>query len=110
MSTAIPSQTVWAIVTAVAAVTFGFRLSFFLLFGRIDEVPTWAERVLRYVAPAVLAALVLPKLVYFEGDLALANPRLAAGLVAGVVAWRTENLAITVAVGMVIFWAARTLV
>ncbi|MFB6129875.1 MAG: AzlD domain-containing protein [Salinigranum sp.] len=107
MSTAFTSETVWVIVTVVAVVSLAFRLSFFLLFERREEIPPWAERVLRYVAPAVLAALVVPKVLYVGGSVSLVNPRLAAGLVAAVVAWRTENLAITVAVGMVVFWGSR---
>ncbi|WP_211290266.1 AzlD domain-containing protein [Natrinema ejinorense] len=107
MSTPISAGTVWAIIVTVAVVTFGFRLSFFLLFKRIDEVPPWAERVLSYVAPAVLAALVVPDLVSIDGGVSVVNPRLIAGIVAGFVAWRTENLAATVAGGMVVFWIAR---
>lgn len=107
MSTSIPAGMIWLIIAAVAVITMGFRLSFFLLFGRVDEIPAWAERVLGYVAPAVLAALVLPELVYIDGGISILNPRLIAGVVAAVVAWRTENLAVTVAVGMVVFWGTR---
>jgi branched-subunit amino acid transport protein len=107
VSTSIPASTIWFITIAVAIITIGLRLSFFLLFGRVDEIPTWAERVLRYVAPAVLAALVLPELLYIGGGISVLNPRLIAGVVAGVVAWRTENLAVTVAVGMIVFWGTR---
>jgi branched-subunit amino acid transport protein len=66
--------------------------------------------VLRYVAPAVLAALVLPELVYIGGAISILNPRLIAGVVAGIVAWRTENLTVTVMVGMIVFWGTRGLI
>lgn len=108
MSVEIPSGVLWAILVVVAISAYVFRLSFFVLFGRIDNVPDWVDTTLNYVAPAVLAALVLPKLMYVDGGIVLANPRLVAGAIAGVVAWRTENVAATVVVGMVAFWGLRS--
>ncbi len=60
------------------------------------------RRALRYVPPAVLAALALPELVLVERSLLLspANPRLLAGLLAAIVAWRTRNLWLTIGAGM----------
>jgi branched-subunit amino acid transport protein len=110
MTTSIPASNIWFITIAVAIITFGLRLSFFLIFGRVDEIPSWAACVLRYVAPAVLAALVLPELVYIGGAISILNPRLIAGVVAGIVAWRTENLTVTVMVGMIVFWGTRGLI
>lgn len=107
MSVGISAGVLWAMLLVVALSAYVFRLSFFVLFGRIDDVPAWVDTVLNYVAPAVLAALVLPQLMYVDGGVSLANPRLAAGAVAGVVAWRTENLAATVVVGMLAFWGFR---
>lgn len=109
VSTTIPAETLWLVISVVAVATYGLRLSFLLLFGRIDEVPDVVDAPLRYVAPAVLAALVLPELLVVDGSIAVANPRLVAGLVAGVVAWRTENIAATVGVGMIVLWAVRWL-
>lgn len=92
------------VIILVAISAYLFRLSFFVIFDRIDDVPEWGDRVLRYVAPAVLAALVFPQIMYIDGSVSLLNPRLIAGTVAGVVAWKTENLAVIVTVGMVVFW------
>jgi len=60
----------------------------------------------------VLAALVLPGLVTIEPSVVetLADERLIAGVVAGVVAWRTENVFATIAVGMVVLWLFRFVV
>jgi branched-subunit amino acid transport protein len=54
----------------------------------------------------VLAAITLPELVRSEGplDLSLGNFRLIAGLLAGLVAWRTKNTWLTILAGLVVFW------
>ena len=92
---------VWVVILVVAAGTFGFRFSFIYLVERVDEIPTLAERALRYVAPAVLAALVAPSVLVVDGSIAvLGNDRLLAGLVGATVAWRTESILWTMAVGV----------
>lgn len=98
---------VWAIVLAASVGTFALRFSFIALFGRLNEIPPRVERALRYVPAAVLTALVVPRLVYLDGSLVfgLENARLVAGSLAGVVAWRTESMTATIAVGMVALWA-----
>ena len=103
---------VWIAILLIGAATYGFRLSFIHLFGRIDEVPARIKRPLRYVPPAVLAALVLPDLVTLGPSVAatLLDERLIAGAVAGVVAWRTENVFATIAVGMGVLWLFRFVV
>jgi branched-subunit amino acid transport protein len=64
------------------------------------------RRALRFVPPSVLAAIVLPELLIPGGTitLPLANARLAAGIVAVLVAWRTKNVFLTVGVGMGVLW------
>lgn len=100
------------VLLAATAGTLAFRASFVFLFGRLDEVPPRVEQVLRYVPAAVLAALVAPALAYAGDSLALSvgNHRLVAGLLAAVVAWRTENMFATLAVGMGALWALEYLV
>ncbi len=97
----------WLVVVAAAVGTYLLRVSFVGLFGRLDDVPPRAKRVLSFVPPAVLAALVLPELVLSDGALAvsLGNDRLLAGVVAAVVAWRTEDMLATVGVGMAALYA-----
>jgi len=50
----------------------------------------------------VLSAIIFPELLFMDGrlDLSLDNNRLLAGLVAILVAWRTRNTLLTIAVGM----------
>ncbi|WP_066415753.1 AzlD domain-containing protein [Halorubrum aethiopicum] len=103
---------VWAAILVIGTLTYGIRLSFIHLFGRIDEVPARVRRPLRYVPPAVLAALVLPDLVTVGPSVAatLLDERLLAGVVAGAVAWRTENVFATIAAGMGALWLLRFVV
>lgn len=103
---ALSATTVWIAILGGALGTFALRFSFVALFGRIDAIPPRVGLVLRYVPAAVLAALVIPPLVA-PGDqvaLSLANHRLLAGALAAVVAWYTENMLATIAVGMGALW------
>ena len=97
---------VWTIIFGAGIITYALRLSFVLLLGRLN-VPEVLIRGLRYVPPAVLSALVLPAFVYQGTELSLTwqNPRLVAGAVAAVVAWRTGNIILTLVVGMAALWA-----
>ena len=103
---------VWVAIVVIGVATYGLRLSFIHLFGRIDEVPPRLHRPLRYVPPAVLAALVVPDLITIRPTVAatLVDERLIAGIVAAVVAWRTESVFATIAVGMVTLWLFRFVV
>ena len=92
---------IWAVILAVGLGTFGFRYSFVYLFEHVDEVPPAVEQALRYVAPAVLAALVAPSILVVDGSIAVVgNDRLLAGLVGAAVAWRTESIIWTMGAGV----------
>jgi branched-subunit amino acid transport protein len=54
----------------------------------------------------VLTAIFLPELVYIQDELMLSlrNPRLLAGLLAILVAWRTKNVMYTIVIGMLALW------
>ncbi len=96
----------WLTIITIGMITYATRLSFILLFGRIDT-PRSLQRALRFVPPAVLSAIILPELVVRQGQLApfSNNPRLIAGLIAAIVAWRTKNVLQTIGVGMLALWA-----
>ncbi|MFD1645026.1 AzlD domain-containing protein [Haloarchaeobius litoreus] len=100
------ATTLWGIVAAVGVITLALRLSFILLFGRVDDIPNRVERTLELVPAAVLAALVVPAVVALDTSLALqAEPaKVVAAVVAAAVAWRTENVLATIAVGMGALW------
>ena len=92
---------IWPVMLIAGLITFGMRLSFIYLFGRL-EVPDTMRRALRFVPPAVLTAIILPELLLPSGhlDFGLANHRWLAGLVAMLVAWRTKNTLLTILAGM----------
>ena len=110
MATSYAAPLVWGVIFVVGVLTLAIRLSFIALFGYLKEVPDPVERALRYVPPAVLAALVVPALVVVQPDTStLAPDRLLAGGLAGAVAWRTENVFATMGVGMGVLWVVRFL-
>lgn len=99
-----PTQ-VWLAVVAAGVGTYAIRLSFIALLGRLDGMPPRLATVLRYVPAAVLAALVVPAIVAFEPAGLSYDPRqVVAAIVAGLVAWRTENVLATIVAGMVVVW------
>lgn len=102
----------WIVIVASGLLTYGLRSSFVFLFGWLGELPTRLERTLAYVPVAVLSALVVPALLVQDGHLLLGpgNERLLAGAAATVAAWVTENMFITIAVGIACFWGLRILV
>jgi branched-subunit amino acid transport protein len=93
-------STTWAAILLAGAGTFAMRASFLLAAHRMAEVPEGVQRVLRQIPPAALAALVVPALLRPEGDLDFWQPQLAAGLLAGIVCWRTRSVVLTLVVGM----------
>lgn len=91
---------VWTAIVLAGAGTFAMRASFLAAARRMATVPPGVHRLLRQIPPAALAALVVPALVRPGGELDLAQPRLFAGLLAALVAWRTRNAGVTLVVGM----------
>jgi branched-subunit amino acid transport protein len=104
------STTIWLIILAVAVGTYLLRLSFIQAWQWID-VPPLLARALRYVPPAVFAALVLPALTVSAGtvDLSPGNLRLVAGILAAAVAWYSRSVMLTLGVGMGTLWLLQAL-
>jgi branched-subunit amino acid transport protein len=94
---------IWLIMIAGGIITFGLRLSFIALVGE-RKIPATVIRILRFVPPAVLSAIILPEMLIRQGavDLSPGNPRLLAGLAAALVAWRTRNIVWTILIGMAV--------
>jgi len=108
MTTSYADPIIWVLICVIGVLTFLIRLSFIGLFGYLDEIPEPVERGLRFVPAGVLAALVFPSLITLEsGGGGVAIDKLAAGLIAGGVAWRTESVALTIGTGMVALWLVR---
>ncbi len=101
---------IWLAMIGLGILTFVTRFSFIALLERW-QAPLVVQRALRFVPVAVLTAIIIPELVLREGffDAQLTNPRLWAGLVAALVAWKTKNVILTIVVGMLVFWLLQLL-
>lgn len=100
---------VWVAIVLAGIGTFAMRASFLVFAHRLADVPPQVQRLLRQIPPAALAAIVLPALLRPDGQLDVTQPRLVAGLAAAAVAWRTRNIALTLAVGMGVVMAIEAL-
>ncbi|WP_262177502.1 AzlD domain-containing protein [Haloarcula laminariae] len=108
MATSYAAPAIWGLIVVIGVLTFLIRVSFIGLFGYLDEIPPEITRTLRFVPAAVLAALVLPSFITLEpGTGGIAVDKLIAGGIAGGVAWRTENVFMTIGAGMGTLWAVR---
>lgn len=99
----------WAIFLAMGVVTLALRASFLVLQDRV-ALPPGLQRALKYVPPAILAAIVAPAL-FAPGPTSLGpmDARLPAALVATIVAWRTRSVLATLTVGMATLWLVSAL-
>lgn len=96
----------WVAIAAAGVLTYGIRLSVLALVHH-SLLPDAMRHALRFVLPAVLAAIVLPALLYGRSDelrVGLENERLVAGILAAVIAWLTRNVWLTIAMGMSALW------
>jgi branched-subunit amino acid transport protein len=96
----------WLLIVLVGASNYLVRLSFIALLANA-KVPPLARRALRFVAVAMLAALVVPMVI--GANATLFNPRIAAALAASVVAWFTRSVGWTLGAGMGALWTLQAL-
>ena len=98
-------NTFWLVMIIVGLLTFLTRLSFILLEDKWQP-PGLITRGLRFVPVAVLTAIFIPELLLMEDQLMLsfANPRLLAGIIAVLVAYKTKSALWTIGIGMAAFW------
>lgn len=92
------------IVLGMAMVTFAIR---YLVFGASSHIslPPDLLNALRYVPPAVLTAIVVPEVLLSDGALHVSymNARLVGAIAAIVVSRLTQNLLLTIVLGMATF-------
>jgi branched-subunit amino acid transport protein len=95
----------WLAIAGISASVYLLRASF-ILFADPQRFPHAFRQALKFVPPAVLAAIVMPALlIQADGfDMTLANPRWIAGAVAILVAVRWRNALATISCGMVALW------
>jgi branched-subunit amino acid transport protein len=100
----------WAVIFAVGAINYLSRLSFIALFARYSMPPLLA-RALKYVPAAMLTALILPMVIDARPDgFAFNSPKVAAAILAAVVAYFTRSTLKTLAVGMAALWIFQWLI
>jgi branched-subunit amino acid transport protein len=97
----------WLIVLGMGVCSFGIRLSM-LVFVHHSALPAAFRDALRFVTPAVFAAIIAMEVLYI-GDsdrfsAGLGNERLLAAVVAIVTAWATGSAWLTIGAGMVALW------
>jgi len=93
----------WVVVILAGIATFAMRFVFIALFGVIT-VPPLLERALRYVAPAVLAALAAPAIIAPDMTFAPTNPFVPAAIIGGLAAWYTKSIGAAILVGLPALW------
>ena len=101
---------IWLLFIILGIGNFLLRYSFVYLFGKVELTDT-ARRALRFVPPTVLLSLNMPAILRHQGqlDLTLDNPRFYAGLIAGLVAYKTKSVLFTLVVGMGLLYLLQNL-
>jgi branched-subunit amino acid transport protein len=103
-------MTICLTILGMALATYAARV--IMMLALRGDVAPWLRRWLSYVPVAMFTALILPPLLLSEqaGAKVLAiGPALPAGLVGGLVAWRTGNVLLTIVAGLATFWALKWL-
>ena len=94
----------WLVIVVVGALNYFSRLSFIAFFAR-RSMPPMLARALRYVPAAMLTALVVPMLMDVTPQgLQPHLPKVAAAVIATVVAWYKLGTLWTLGVGMAALW------
>lgn len=103
---------IWLLVIVLGLGTFGLRLSFIQFHGWLNEFPPRVERGLEFIPAAILAALICSELFTLDGSVVgtVINVRVLAAGLAGIVAWRTDNMLATIGVGMGTLWILQLVV
>jgi len=95
---------IWAVMITAGLMTFAARYSMIGLFGD-RPIPASLKRLLGYVAPAVMAAIIAPEVLVIDGVITLAdNARIPAFMGAALVAFWSRNVPLTILAGMLLLW------
>jgi len=94
----------WAVIFAVGALNYVSRVSFIALFSK-RAMPPLLARALRYVPAAMLTALILPMVVDAgSAGTGWLTPKVAAAVIATIVAYWKLGTLWTLGVGMGSLW------
>ena len=95
---------IWITMIISGLLTFAARFSMIGMF-KDRAIPDVMRKLLTYVAPSALAAIILPDVLLIDGKLAfVGNPEIPAFLVAVGVALFTRNVIVIIASGMIALW------
>lgn len=98
------------IATLVVGIGTYLSRAIFILALAKRRIPDGVLLALQFVAPAVLASLVIALLIDDTGSVALGVPEIAALAIGGGVAFKTKNHILTLLAGMTVYWVVRALV
>lgn len=95
---------IWVAIILAGVMTFAARFSMIGLIGD-RPIPDSIRKLLAYVGPAVMAAIIFPAVLLIDGEIMFTeNAKIPAMLIAAIVAFRTGNVLATIGTGMVIYW------
>ena len=98
------SPMIWLVMIISGLLTFAARFSMIGLF-RDRELPKLFQQLLTYVAPSVLAAIIIPDVLLIDGAvMVLDNPKIPAFVLAMIAATLTRNVLLTISTGMIALW------
>ena len=92
-------MTIWLIILGMAIATYATRVT--TLLALRGDVAPWLRSWLGYV-PLLLSEQAGVKVLSI-------GPALPAGIIGGLVAWRSSNVLLTITVGLATFWALKWL-
>ncbi len=93
---------IWLTILGMAAVTYSVRL-LPLTMLKVETLPLWVKRALRYVPIAVLSAIVTPEYLPADGWFYYTvDAHLWAGIAAIAAAWFTHSTLLTIGIGMAV--------
>ena len=95
----------WTVIFAVGLLNYLSRLSFIAVFAR-RSMPPMLGRALKYVPAAMLTALIVPMILSdpTAGNALDFNPKVAAAILAGAVAFFSRSTLLTLGTGMSALW------
>jgi branched-subunit amino acid transport protein len=97
-------NSIWYPIIVVGILTYFSRFSF-IAFSENLHIHPQIYRTFKYIPIAVLAAIIVPEIIKSTNiQNMFSEPRLVAGAIAIIVAWRTKNVILTITVGMVILY------
>ncbi|ART82674.1 hypothetical protein CBP31_08610 [Oceanisphaera profunda] len=98
--------TLWMIFIAVCIGTFAIRLSFVHLHGRGSFNIGKHQTTLQLLAPAVLAALSIPAIIFQDKATldSVSIAQITAALVTAILAWAFKGVFWPLCLGMITFW------